>query len=138
MFVISTRNPANKMDKLKKLSSVNSAKTKWRYEIDFSEQECHDSAIGSLLWKVWTICYNQYLIDINIRFPNPILNSETSIISKSCTIPEEDRIYDKDKSNIFSHNSHDFPRSWRNQKLWNDKKERNQRKTILIKIRVHQ
>jgi hypothetical protein len=31
-------------------------------------------------------------------FPNPILHSETSIVSKGDTIPEEDRVYDKDKS----------------------------------------
>ncbi len=60
-----------------------------------NEEECCDSSPSTLLWKVWTICYNKYLVDINETFPDPILNTETSTISRGDTIPEEDRSYDE-------------------------------------------
>jgi hypothetical protein len=72
--------------------------------MDLPVDECYEAQVGTLIWKVWTICYNQYLVDINKIFPNPVLNSETSIVSREDTIPEEDRIYDKDKPNFFNHN----------------------------------
>ncbi len=93
------RDPANKMDKLKNYQVLTQQKPNKDMKSIFTEEECHGSAIGSLLWKMWIICYNQYLVDINRRFPNPILHSETSIVSQGDTIPEEDRIYDKDTSN---------------------------------------
>jgi len=37
-----------------------------------------------------------------------MLHSETSIVSKGNTIPEEDRVYDQDKSNFFSHNDKEY------------------------------
>jgi hypothetical protein len=63
---------------------------------------------ASLLWKLWRICYNKYLIDLNRRFPNPVLNSETSIVSKGDTIPEEDRIYNEEKPNFFRYNNMEY------------------------------
>jgi hypothetical protein len=88
MFVISTRDPANKMDKLKNYQVLVQQEPNEDMKWIFTEEECHSASVGTLLWKMWTICYNQYLVDINRRFPNPILHSETSIISQGDTIPE--------------------------------------------------
>ena len=108
MFVISTRDPSNKMDKLKDYHVLVQQKSNEDIKWIFTEAECCDSSPGTLLWKVWTICYNQYLVDINKIFPNPILNSETSTVSRGDTIPEEDRIYNKYKPNFFNYNSHEY------------------------------
>jgi len=105
MFVISTRDQANKMDKLKDYRVLVQQKPNEDMKWIFTEDECCNSSPGTLLWKLWTICYNKYLIDIHEIFPNPIVNTETSIISRGDSIPEEDRIYDEIKKNFFSHNS---------------------------------
>jgi len=105
MFVISTRDPSNKMEKLKDYHVLVEQKPNEDMKWIFTEDECCNSSPGTLLWKLWTICYNKYLIDIHEIFPNPILNTETSIISRGDSIPEEDRIYDEIKKNFFSHNS---------------------------------
>jgi hypothetical protein len=105
MFVISTRDQANKMDKLKDYRVLVQQKPSEDMKWIFTEEECWDAPVGTLLWKLWTICYNKYLVDINNVFPNPILNTETSLISKGETIPEEDRHYMEDKNNFFKYNS---------------------------------
>ena len=71
----------------------------------FTEDECCNASVGTLLWKIWTICYNKYLVDINNIFSTPILNTETSLISRGDTIREEDRDYIEHKNNFFSHDS---------------------------------
>jgi hypothetical protein len=68
----------------------------------------HHQGHCTLLWKVWTIYYNKYLVDINETFPKPILNTETSIISSGDTFPEEDRNYDEIRTNFFSHDSNQY------------------------------
>jgi hypothetical protein len=105
MFVISTRDPSNKMEKLKDYHVLVEQKPNEDMKWIFTEDECCNSSPGTLLWKLWTICYNKYLIDIHEIFPNPILNTETSIISRGDSIPEKDRIYDDIRTNFFSHNS---------------------------------
>jgi hypothetical protein len=106
MFVISTRDPANKMDKLKDYHVLVQQKPNEDMKWIFTEEECVESSVGSLLWKLWITCYNQHLINIGKIFPNPVLNTETSVLSSGDTIPEEDRDYfDEFKPNFFKYNS---------------------------------
>ena len=96
------------MEKLKDYHVLVQQKLNEDIEWIFTEGECCDSSPGTLLWKVWTICCNKYLVDINETFPKPILNTEISIISSGDTIPKEDRIYDEIRTNFFSHNSNQY------------------------------
>ena len=66
-------------------------------DVDFTEEECNNAKADTLLCKLWSICYNQHIHDIHIRLKDPILLTESSIIFKGDTIPQEDRIYDKQK-----------------------------------------
>jgi len=108
MFVISTRDQANRMDKLKDYRVLVQQKPNEDMKWIFTEDECCNATAGTLLWKIWTICYNKHLVDINIKFPTPILNTETSLISRGDAIREEDRVYLEDKNNFFSHNSNQY------------------------------
>jgi hypothetical protein len=108
MFVTSTRDHLNKMEKLKDYHVLVEQKPNVDMKWIFTEDELCNATAGTFLWKLWTICYNKYLIDINSTLPNPVVNSETSIISSGDTIPEEDRNYDEFRTDFFTYKSNEY------------------------------